>query len=113
MHAHMCVHVCACICIVAEALSGSVQCELSSLGLLQTVYDVPLRQLPMISCSEGSRAWEQWNKVEGNKLLKVQNPQMSPSVIHPVTCTCAIPLSFRDLFPTQPFSACFHCFQKV
>lgn len=24
-------------------LSGSVQCELSSLGLLQTVYDVPLR----------------------------------------------------------------------
>lgn len=38
----VCTYVCACVC-VAGALPGSVQCELSSLGLLQTVYDVPLQ----------------------------------------------------------------------
>lgn len=133
VHMHVCIHVCMCICVcarvhcvhvcvhmcvcmgacVVEVLSGSVECGLSSLGLLQTVYDVPLRQLPMISCSTGSKAWEQWNKVEGKKLLKVWEPQMSPSVIQPVTCTCAIPLSVRDLSPTQPFSACVHCFRQV
>lgn len=29
---------------------------------------------------------------------------MSPAGIHPVTCTCAVPLSFRDLSATQPFT---------
>ena len=27
---------------------------------------------------------------------------MSPSVIHPVTCTCAVPLSFRAPLPHSP-----------